>query len=57
LFVRGNHAGWRSSGSRRIDQIAGQEVDRRLAAYEKPAIDPDVETALRVYITGRKQAG
>jgi trimethylamine--corrinoid protein Co-methyltransferase len=56
LFIRGSHAGWRSAGARRIDQVAGQEVDRRLAAYEKPAIDPDVEAGLRAYITARKKA-
>ena len=51
---RQNYAGWRAAGSKRIDQVAAESLSRRLAAYEKPPIDPDVETALAAYVAGRK---
>jgi trimethylamine--corrinoid protein Co-methyltransferase len=51
---RQNYAGWRAAGSKRIDQVAAESLSRRLAAYEKPPIDPDVETALAAYVARRK---
>lgn len=50
FFNRQNHAGWKAAGSRRIDQVAADMLSRRLAAYEKPPIDPDVETALAAFV-------
>jgi trimethylamine--corrinoid protein Co-methyltransferase len=50
FFNRQNHAGWKAAGASRIDQVASETLSRRLAGYEKPAIDPDVETALSAYI-------
>ena len=47
---RQNYAGWKAAGSKRIDQVAAESLSHRLAAYEKPPIDPDVETALKAYI-------
>lgn len=57
FFSRQNHAGWRSAGSRRIDETATERVAARLAAYEKPPIDPQVETALAAYVANRRQTG
>ena len=54
FFNRQNHAGWKAAGSKRIDQVATERLSQRLAAYEKPPIDPDVETALSSYIAKRK---
>ena len=51
---RQNYAAWKSAGSKRIDQVATESLSHRLADYEKPPIDPDVETALSVFIAGRK---
>ncbi len=51
FYSRQNYAGWKATGSKRIDQVAAESLSRRLAAYEKPPIDPDVETALAAYVT------
>jgi trimethylamine--corrinoid protein Co-methyltransferase len=51
---RQNYAGWKADGAKRIDQVATERLSRRLAAYEKPPIDADVETALSAYIAERK---
>ena len=51
---RQNYAGWKATGAKRIDQVAAERLSRRLAAFEKPPIDPDVETALAAYVTKRK---
>jgi trimethylamine--corrinoid protein Co-methyltransferase len=54
FFNRQNYAGWKNAGSKRIDQAAAESLSHRLAAYEKPPIDPDVETALAAYVVRRK---
>jgi trimethylamine---corrinoid protein Co-methyltransferase len=56
FFNRQNHAGWTSAGARRIDQTAANKLAERLAAYEKPAIDPEVQAALTAYIAKNKTA-
>ena len=55
FFNRQNHAGWKAAGSKRIDQLATERLSKRLAAYQKPAIDPDAETALAKYVENRKK--
>lgn len=57
LFDRLNHAGWTSAGASRIDQRAGERLEARLAAYEKPEIDPGVEAALREHVAKSKRGG
>ena len=57
FFSRQNHAGWTLAGSKRIDESATERAARRLAAYEKPPIDPHVEAALTAYVDKRKRAG
>ena len=54
LFSRQHFGGWESAGSRRIDQTAAGRLDRRLAAYERPPIDPDAEKALAAFVAGRR---
>ncbi|WP_319406075.1 trimethylamine methyltransferase family protein [uncultured Desulfosarcina sp.] len=54
FFNRQNHAGWKAAGAQRIDQAATESLSRRLAAYEKPPIDPNIETALAAYVAVRK---
>lgn len=51
---RQNYAGWKAAGSKRIDQAAAESLAYRLAAYEKPPIDPDIEAALAAYVAQRK---
>jgi trimethylamine--corrinoid protein Co-methyltransferase len=54
FYNRQNHAGWKAGGSKRIDQVATEKLSQRLAGYEKPPIDMDVETALSAYVAKRK---
>ncbi len=55
LMNRQSHSDWRSNGGKRIDQAAADTLSRRLAAYEKPDIDPDIEAALANFVTRRKK--
>lgn len=55
LVNRKNHAAWRDEGRKRIDEAASDLVSRRLAAYEKPDIDPGVETDLKNFVSRRKK--
>ncbi|MEJ2642665.1 MAG: trimethylamine methyltransferase family protein [Desulfosarcinaceae bacterium] len=54
LMNRQNHTGWAAAGGNRIDQTASDLLDKRLAAYEKPGLDPSIEEALSTYVEGRK---
>jgi len=54
LNNRFTYDAWKAKGSRRIDEIATDMVGKRLATYEKPDIDRDVEAALSDYVTKRK---
>ena len=55
LFDGRTLAGWKAGGSKRIDQLATDRLSQRLAAYEKPSIDPEVEIKLSNYIASRKK--
>jgi len=55
FFNRQNFAGWKTGGGKRIDQVATDRLSQRLAAFEKPPIDPDVEIKLSNYIASRKK--
>lgn len=52
---RQTHAGWKASGKQRIDEFAVDRLGQRLAAYEKPDIDSEVEAALVDFVTRRKK--
>jgi trimethylamine--corrinoid protein Co-methyltransferase len=54
LVNRKNYAGWRDDGSKRLDDVASEMVNERLASYEKPDIDPQVEAALSEFVRKRK---
>ena len=54
LMNRQNHAEWIASGKKRLDERARDIVAKRLAAYEKPPIDVEVERALCEYVDKRK---
>ncbi len=52
-----NRAGydhWTAKGGRDIAEEAAREVEKRLAQWEKPALDPGVEKELHAFITDRK---
>ena len=54
LANRDGHAGWQENGARRIEDKATDLFNDRLAAYEKPDIDPQIEKDLLAYIEKRK---
>ncbi|GBC61413.1 trimethylamine methyltransferase [Desulfonema ishimotonii] len=55
LYSKQEHSRWLNAGGKRIDEVASDMLVQRLAAYEKPAIDPDMETALAEFVSRRKQ--
>jgi len=55
LANRQNYQGWTDTGKLRADQRATEELQARLAKYEKPEIDPAVERALSEYVSRRKK--
>ncbi|NOX32503.1 MAG: trimethylamine methyltransferase [Deltaproteobacteria bacterium] len=56
LMSRKNPDAWTRDGKKRIDQAAQDKVAQRLAAYEKPDIDPEIEKQLTQYVEKRKNA-
>jgi trimethylamine--corrinoid protein Co-methyltransferase len=54
LMNRQNNAGWKAEGALRLDAAAVQQMDKRLASYEKPDIPGDVESDLSAYVSQRK---
>jgi len=54
FYNKADHSRWESSGKQKIDQAASEVLLKRLAAYEKPSIDPDIETALSDFLSKRK---
>ncbi|MCP4721290.1 MAG: trimethylamine methyltransferase [Desulfobacteraceae bacterium] len=54
LMSRKNPDAWIKGGKKRIDEIAVDKVAQRLAAYEKPEIDPKIEKQLTDYVEKRK---
>jgi trimethylamine---corrinoid protein Co-methyltransferase len=54
LYNKSDHFKWSAAGSKRIDEVAADTLFKRLSEYEKPPIDPSVETALSDFITKAK---
>jgi len=50
LMCRSNYETWQKAGSKRLDQVAGDKVNQRLASYIKPDIDPGLEKDLNNYV-------
>jgi len=50
LMCRSNYETWQKAGSKRLDQVASDKVDQRLASYIKPDIDPGLEKDLNNYV-------
>lgn len=57
MVNRKSYAGWRDDGRKTLDKVASDMVNTRLAAYEKPDIDPDIEAALSEFVRRGKNAG
>ncbi|WP_299977836.1 trimethylamine methyltransferase family protein [Desulfobacula sp.] len=56
LMSRKNPDAWAKNGKRHIDKVAEDKVAQRLAAYEKPDIDPKIEKQLTEYVKKCKTA-
>ncbi|MCG8472756.1 MAG: trimethylamine methyltransferase family protein [Desulfobacterales bacterium] len=54
FYNKSDASAWMKSGGLSLADAASVELEKRFAAYERPAIDPEVEKALIAYIEGRK---
>jgi len=54
LMTVQDYDGWYTAGSKRVDERASDILNKRLANYEKPEIDPAIESELSEYVTRRK---
>ena len=50
LVNRKNYAGWRDEGRKSLHETASEMVKERLASYEKPDIDPEIEADLSEFV-------
>ncbi|MCP4721135.1 MAG: hypothetical protein GY860_16900, partial [Desulfobacteraceae bacterium] len=55
LGTRDSHAIWTKKGSKDIVEQAGELLEKRLDAYQKPVMDQGMEQELSEWIEGRKQ--
>lgn len=51
LMKSRSYDSWNESGMKRLEEIASDAVQKKLSAYEKPFIDPDIEQALARYVS------
>ncbi|MCP3943035.1 MAG: trimethylamine methyltransferase [Desulfobacteraceae bacterium] len=56
IMSRQNLNAWTKGGKKRVDQATEDKVSQRLAAYEKPEIDPGIEKLLINYVEKRKKS-
>ena len=54
LMNRQDYESWKDSGKKRLDEVATDAVATRLAEYEKPDIDPEIEKDINKYVKKRK---
>ncbi len=54
LMTVQDYRGWREGGGKRIDEKASAILNKRLAGYEKPAIDLKIESELSAFVAKRK---
>ena len=54
LMTVQDYDGWFSAGAKRVDERAADVLNKRLANYEKPEIDPEIESELSEFVTRRK---
>jgi trimethylamine--corrinoid protein Co-methyltransferase len=54
LMTVQDYDSWQSAGGKRADERASDLLNKRLANYEKPDIDPAIESELSEYVTRRK---
>ena len=54
LMIVQDYDAWQMAGGKRADERATDQMQKRLANYEKPDIDPGIESELSEYVTRRK---
>jgi trimethylamine--corrinoid protein Co-methyltransferase len=54
LMKRKNYPKWQDGGSKRIDEVASDVVQQRLAEYRKPDVDSAVASRLSEFVAQRK---
>lgn len=54
LMTVQDYDGWRNAGGKRIDERASEIVNKRLSNYQRPKIDPEIESELSEFVTRRK---
>jgi trimethylamine--corrinoid protein Co-methyltransferase len=54
LCQRLDHAGWTSGGKKWMHEVAAQRLRQRLESFQKPAIDPGIESKLFQYVEKQK---
>ncbi len=54
LMTVQDYDNWLSNGAKRVDESASDIFNQRLANYEKPEIDPALESELSEFVTMRK---
>ncbi len=57
LMNRKAYAGWREDGKKPLVDVASEKINERLASYEKPDIDVQIEEALSEFVRKRKNGG
>jgi len=55
LMNRQSYMVWHDGGAKRADEQASEVVTHRLAAYQKPDIDPGTEKDLRAFVSRRRR--
>jgi trimethylamine--corrinoid protein Co-methyltransferase len=55
LMKRKNYPKWQDGGSKRIDEIASDVVQRRLSEYRQPDFDSAIASRLSEFVDQRKQ--
>lgn len=55
LMARKSYDAWNKGGKQRIDEVASDKVSQRLASYQKPEIDSEIENQLHDYVAKRKK--
>ncbi len=55
LMNRQDYINWNGAGKRQLYEVAARILERRLALYQKPEIDPGIERALSQYVADRKK--
>ena len=56
ILAKTIYENWEKSGKKRIDEVADDQLTKRLAKYEKPDINPGIEQELTEYVNRRKLA-